>query len=206
MNNKFPFIFTIVLFCMSTSLATAADLSGKVSPQGLRRADNILVYLTKTPEFSKPPQNEFVMDQNDLTFLPHVLVIPRDGIVSFPNSDKVAHNVFSLSRTKKFNFGSYKPGQSHKVTFDKPGIVELRCDVHAEMIAYILVMKSPYYALTDKKGYFKIDITDLDTGKYYLKTWHEKLKNSRIALDLTQADSKAMTIKLKRGAPGVLYK
>ena len=63
---------------MSTSLATAADLSGKVSPQGLRRADNILVYLTKTPEFSRPPQNEFVMDQNDLTFLPHVHAIGND--------------------------------------------------------------------------------------------------------------------------------
>lgn len=146
------------------------------------------------------------MDQVNLTFLPHVLVIPKGATVSFPNNDKVDHNVFSLSRTKKFNFGSYKPGQSHDVVFDKPGIVELRCDLHAEMIAYILVMKSPYYDITDNKGKFTIDVSSLEPGKYYLKTWHEKLRSKRTVVELAKDGFPRVSIKLKRGAPGVLYK
>jgi plastocyanin len=205
-NKKILLILIGFSLVAGSASALASDLAGKVSAQGLRKSENILVYLTKTPGFSGPPQNTFAVDQNNLTFLPHVLVIPKGATVSFPNSDKVDHNVFSLSRTKKFNFGSYKPGQSHDVVFDKPGIVGLRCDVHAEMIAYILVMKSPYYALTDKKGNFKIDTTGLSPGKYTLKTWHEKLKNSRMTIDLTESIKTPLTIKLKRGTPGVLYK
>lgn len=192
---------------MTTTHAFASDLlSGNVKAQGLRKQDNILVYLTKTPDQTTPPQEVFVLDQNNLTFLPHILVIPKGSTVSFPNNDKVDHNVFSLSRTKKFNFGSYKPGVSHNVTFDKPGIVELRCDLHSEMISYILVMKNSYFALTDKKGNFTLDVTGLAPGKYFLKTWHEKLKNSKMAIDLAVAAGKKLTINLKRGAPGVLYK
>jgi cytochrome c biogenesis protein CcdA len=61
-----------------------------------------------------------------------------------------------MSRTKKFNLGSYKPGEIKTVLFEKPGIVELRCDVHAEMSAFIMVMKNPYWAVTDAKGRFEI--------------------------------------------------
>ena len=192
---------------MTTTHVVASDLlSGIVKAQGLRKPDNILVYLTKTPDQITPPQEAFVLDQNNLTFLPHTLVIPMGSTVAFPNNDKVDHNVFSLSRTKKFNFGSYKPGVSHNVIFDKPGIVELRCDLHSEMISYILVMKNSYFALTDKKGNFSIDVKGLAQGKYTLKTWHEKLTNSKLALELPAAVSQKAIINLKRGAPGVLYK
>jgi plastocyanin len=160
----------------------------------------------KVSDLATPPEEPFILDQNNLTFLPHILVIPKGSTVSFPNNDKVDHNVFSLSRTRKFNFGSYKPGESQNVTFDKAGIVELRCDLHSEMISYILVMKSNYFALTDKKGDFTMDVSGLASGKYFLKTWHEKLKNSKMAIELPDVSAKKLTIQLKRGAPGVLYK
>lgn len=192
---------------MTTTRVFASDLlSGIVKAQGLRKSDNILVYLTKTPDQITPPQEAFVLDQDNLTFLPHILVIPLGSTVAFPNNDKVDHNIFSLSRTKKFNFGSYKPGESQNVIFDKPGIVELRCDLHSEMISYILVIKNSYFALTDKKGNFTLDVTGLAKGKYTLKTWHEKLKNSKMAIDLAATAGKKLTINLKRGASGVLYK
>ena len=207
MNSKRILIFGLIFLMMTTTHVVASDLlSGIVKAQGLRKPDNILVYLTKTPDQITPPQEAFVLDQNNLTFLPHTLVIPMGSTVAFPNNDKVDHNVFSLSRTKKFNFGSYKPGVSHNVIFDKPGIVELRCDLHSEMISYILVMKNSYFSLTDKKGNFSIDVTGLAQGKYTLKTWHEKLTNSKLELDLPAAVDKKLTIDLKRGAPGVLYK
>jgi len=195
-----------MFFMVTTAHAAASDVSGNVTAQGLRKPDNILVYLTKTPDLSSGIQKEFVLDQNNLSFLPHVLAIPVGSTVSFPNNDKVDHNVFSLSRTKNFNFGSYKPGVSHSVVFDTPGIVELRCDLHSEMIGYILVMKNLYYALTDDQGNFTIDVTGLAPGRYMLKTWHEKLKNSTLTLELPAAAGQKQTINLKRGAPGVLYK
>jgi hypothetical protein len=123
-----------------------------------------------------------------------------------------------MSRTKKFNLGSYQAGESKTIVFDKPGIVELRCDVHAEMAAYILVMKNPYFAVTDAKGHFQIPdtgylkqvglvgINDLPAGKYFLKTWHEKLKTQKKSIDVSGNGELQIQIDLKRGVPSVLYK
>lgn len=204
--KKNLFLLSLLLLIISVPPAAAGEITGKVTAQGLREPKDILIYLDKTPGSDKVPQQDYVMDQNNLTFLPHVLVIPQGATVAFPNNDKVDHNVFSLSRTKKFNFGSYKPGESHSVVFDKPGIVELRCDIHAEMKAYILVMKSSYYGLTDKDGRFKIDVSDLPAGQYRLKTWHEKMKSEASMVDLEGSSSKEINLKLHRGTPGVLYK
>ena len=123
--------------------ALAGTISGTVKVNGLRSPENILVYLDKAPQPAADLSNaRFTMDQQNLTFIPHVLAVPVGSTISFPNNDKVAHNVFSLSRTKAFNLGSYEPGKSQSIVFDKPGIVELRCDVHAEMLAYIMVMNN----------------------------------------------------------------
>ena len=104
------------------------------------------------------------------------------------------------------------------VLFDKPGIVELRCDVHAEMAAFILVMKNPYWAMTDHEGHFEIpdsdalehsgipEIKDLLPGKYFLKTWHEKLKSVRIPVTVEKDGEVSVQLDLTRGTPGVLYK
>jgi plastocyanin len=201
------------------SLAGAGSINGKVTVKGLRSPANILVYLTKAPAAEIDVSGvQFEMDQRDLTFSPHVLPIPVGATVQFPNHDKVDHNVFSLSRTQEFNLGSYKPGEVKTVRFDKPGIVEVRCDVHAEMLAYIMVMKNPYFAVTDAKGRFEIPssrlfgktggskITDLPPGKYFIKTWHEKLKTQRQKVAVSDEGPVTVQINLKRGTPSVLYK
>jgi plastocyanin len=219
LSTKRILIFTLIFLMMITLPAWAQDgtdtgksgafLSGSIKAQGLRKLDDILVYLTGPGVQAKqtlPPEDAFILDQNNLTFLPHILVIPKGSTVAFPNNDKVDHNVFSLSRTKNFNFGSYKPGESQNVAFDKPGIVELRCDLHSEMISYILVMKNSYFAKTDKKGNFTLDISGLAPGEYKLKTWHEKLKNSKLKIKLPETAATPLALKLKRGAPGVLFK
>ena len=200
-------------------LALAGKIKGTVKVKGLRSPANVLVYLTKAPSGSMDPsKTNFVMDQRNLEFIPHVMPILVGASVQFPNNDEVDHNIFSMSRTKKFNLGSYKPGDSKAVLFDKPGIVEVRCDVHAEMAAYILVMKNPYFAVTDKKGNFQIpdanylqqaglkDQADLATGKYFIKTWHEKLKTQKEAITISEDGDVTVQLNLKRGVPGVLYK
>jgi plastocyanin len=197
----------------------AGDIKGTVTAKGLRTPENILVYLTQAPpgaaDLSKV---KFIMDQRNLEFVPHVLPVLIGATVDFPNNDKVDHNVFSMSRTKKFNLGSYPAGESKSVVFDKPGIVELRCDVHAEMAAYILVMKNPYFAVTDKQGHFIIPasnhlkqigltgVKDLAPGNYFIKTWHEKLKTLRKAVVVPENGDVTIQLDLARGTPGVLYK
>lgn len=197
----------------------AGSIEGRVTVRGLRSPENILVYLARAqrPELDLSGAR-FVMDQRNLTFVPHILPILAGSVVHFPNNDKVDHNVFSLSKAKKFNLGSYKPGETRSVVFDKPGIVELRCDVHAEMLAYILVLKNPYWALTDRDGTFSIPdapfwqklgvsgVVDLPPGDYRLKTWHEKLRSVSRRVTVPAEGKISLELKLSRGAPGVLYK
>ena len=199
--------------------AGAGSITGTVKVRGLRSPANILVYLNKAPAVAVDLSGaQFVMDQRNLTFLPHILPVPVGATVSFPNNDKVDHNVFSLSRTKKFSLGSYKPGETKTVQFDKPGFVELRCDVHAEMLAYIMIMKNPYFAVTDARGRFEIPdlnvleqagiqgITNIPPGKHFIKTWHEKLKTKKQAVTLPDDGKVAVRLDLRRGTPSVLYK
>lgn len=220
--KKYVNITALILFFLALRLpgyAFAGDITGTIKVKGLRSPADVLVYVTKaTPVSVDLSAAKFVMDQRDLTFVPHILPILVGSSVQFPNNDKVAHNVFSLSRAKTFNLGSYKPGEGKTVLFDSPGIVELRCDVHAEMAAYILVMKNPYWAITDAKGQFRIPdteylerhsmkgIKDLPPGKYFLKTWHEKLKSEKIAVDVLENGEVSIQLDLTRGVPSVLYK
>ena len=213
------FLFAVMAFWAYPETALAGKIRGKVKVKGLRTPADIVVYLTKAPEVNVDlSKAKFVMDQQNLAFIPSVLPVPVGSTVLFPNNDKVDHNVFSMSRTKKFNLGSYKPGESQTVVFDKPGIVELRCDVHAEMTAYILVMKNPYFAVTDKNGNFEIPdsdylqqvglegIADLSPGKYTVKTRHEKLKTHKKFIVVPDSGDVAVQLDLKRGVPSVLYK
>jgi plastocyanin len=209
----------LLMFWGFTGHASAGKIEGTIKVKGLQSPADILVYLTNAPTVSPDlSAAKVVMDQRDLTFLPHVLPILVGTTVQFPNHDKVDHSVFSLSRTKQFSFGSYKPGEVKTELFDNPGIVELRCDIHAEMAAYILVMKNPYWALTDHEGHFEIPdsdamkhlgipkINDLPPGEYFLKTWHEKLKSERIAVTVGKDGKVSVQLDLSRGTPGVLYK
>jgi plastocyanin len=213
------FLLVVLMLAVFQGLAAAGKISGTVNTQGLRTPANVLVYLAEAPPASGDLSRvKFVMDQRNLEFIPHVLPVLVGAAVEFPNNDQVEHNVFSLSRTKQLNLGSYKAGDSKTVVFDKPGMVELRCDVHAEMAAYILVMKNPYFALTDEKGRFEIPDSsylnqigltgteNLPPGEYFLKTWHEKLKTQSEAVVVPENGDVTLQLDLSRGVPGVLYK
>jgi len=217
--NVLAMLLALAALIMLPQKAWSGEIKGSIKAQGLRSPENIVVYLTKAPAADLDlSRASFVMDQRNLEFRPHLLPVLVGSTVQFPNNDEVDHNIFSMSRTKKFNLGSYKPGDSKAVLFDKPGIVELRCDVHAEMAAYILVMENPYFAVTDKKGEFQIPdssyfqqadlagVTDLLPGEYFIKTWHEKLKTQKKAVTISDDGNEPVQLNLKRGVPSVLYK
>jgi plastocyanin len=111
------------------------------------------------------------MQQINQEFVPRVLPILVGTTVDFPNMDPVFHNVFSYSKTKKFDLGRYAKGHSKSVTFDKPGIVKVFCEIHSSMLAHIIVLEQPYFTVTEPEGSFRI--FDVPPGEYELHIWQE---------------------------------
>jgi plastocyanin len=112
--------------------------------------------------------------QQGAMFSPHVLPIMMGSTVQWPNHDEIFHNVFSISETKQFDLGLYKGDPAEKkVTFDKPGRVDVFCSIHERMHCIVLILENPYFTVTDDKGNYRI--ADVPEGRYKLKTWHERL-------------------------------
>jgi len=119
------------------------------------------------------PRQLAAMNQRGLRFIPHVLAVQVGTTVVFPNADVVWHNVFSISEAKRFNLGMFGRGTIRRMTFDKPGVVELLCNVHLEMDAFIVVVKNPYFAQTSSDGSYQI--AGVPAGRHRLRCWHERL-------------------------------
>ncbi len=132
-----------------------------------------VVYLETAPRGAFEPDEggRAVMDQRNETFVPHMLAITTGTTVEFPNSDKFYHNVFSLSKAKKFDLGRYAAGRAKAVRFEQPGIVRVFCDIHSHMNAFILVFSHPFFALTDGDGRYRIE--NIPPGTYNLVAWNE---------------------------------
>ncbi len=112
--------------------------------------------------------------QEGAVFSPHVLPVMVGTTVEWPNNDRIYHNVFSMSDAKQFDLGLYKGNPPDKrVTFNKPGRVDVFCSIHTAMNCTVLVLENPYFATTDKNGNYII--RDVPPGKYKLKAWHERL-------------------------------
>jgi plastocyanin len=151
---------------------TVADL-GMPAPRDVPDRLKSVVYLESAPRgaFEQTEGGHAVMDQHNETFAPHVLAITTGTTVDFPNSDRIYHNVFSLSKTKSFDLGRYAAGHARSVTFDRPGIVRVFCDIHSHMNAFILVFSHPFFALTDNEGRYRID--NVPPGTYNVIAWNE---------------------------------
>lgn len=135
-----------------------------------------VIYLTgdNLPEI-KPPDTIPVMAQKDKMFVPSVLAVGVGYTVSFPNLDPFFHNVFSYSKIKQFDLGRYPKGETETVTFDKPGIVKVFCEIHYSMRAYVHVLETPYFATSDEQGNFLIK--NVEPGDYTINVWQENLQN-----------------------------
>lgn len=110
--------------------------------------------------------------QQNKTFMPHVVAIPVGGTVAFPNLDPIFHNVFSNFSGQPFDLPLYAPHATRSVTFVKPGIVQVFCNIHATMSAIIAVVPTPWYALTPAAGRFAI--AAVPPGEYDLHIYHER--------------------------------
>lgn len=165
----------------------AGDIKGKVSVQGLKSAENIAVYVDAIPDKKfDAPTTKPVMDQAKMTFAPHVMVVQAGTTVEFLNSDPVGHNVYwpSISGNKKLahNLGTWPKGEKKAFQFNDVGVASLLCNVHPEMNGYVVVVPTPYFAVTDKSGNY--EIKNVPPGKYTLKTWSEDGKVTTQAVEV----------------------
>jgi len=178
--------FTLVLGVASR----ANDIKGKVTVQGIKSAENIAVYVDVIPDKKfDAPKDHVVIDQRKMAFIPHVAVVQQGTTVDFLNSDPVGHNVYwpSISGNKalKGNLGTWPKGEKKPFTFKDLGVASLLCNVHPEMSGYVVVVPTPYFAVTDKDGNF--EIKNVPAGKYTMKTWSEDGKPTTQAVDLSGA-------------------
>lgn len=164
----------LTLIALAASSDATSAIRGRLHDSLLMRLPAV-VYIERIEGKTFPPPTAHpVIDQKNLVFTPRVLPVLKGTTVDFKNSDSVKHNVFSSRKSPTvFNLGTYSAGTVMSVTFDKPGVVTLLCNVHSEMSAYVLVLETPYFAVTDREGNFAI--AGVPPGTYRINFWHEIL-------------------------------
>ncbi len=197
MKKLIVFIATMIFLASSSSLLVAGTIKGKIKAIGSRHSGDAVVYIKKVSGNFQPPEKHAEMDQKNLIFIPHVVPVLAGTAVDFLNSDTILHNVFTFNKcADRFNLGTYPQGVKKSHTFKKPCIAAVLCNVHPEMEAFVVVLENPYFAVSDKKGNYKIE--NLPAGKYELKTWHEKLKSQSKDVTVPENGEVEVNFKLKR--------
>jgi plastocyanin len=158
---------------VSVTRPSSAHQRGAAANRG--DASQVVVWLTPVdaavpavPATAKPAE----LVQRDKSFEPHVVVVQVGSLIQFPNKDPFFHNIFSMYDGKRFDLGLYEAGTSRSVRFDRPGISYLFCNIHAEMSAVVIVVETPYFALSDRAGH--VAIAGVPDGRYQMHVWYER--------------------------------
>lgn len=151
-------------------------------PRGL--VTDAVLYVEQLPSGANAshPTDKPQLAQRGQAFEPRVVVVPAGGEVAFPNFDSIYHNVFSVSPTKRFDLGKYPRGNSRSVTFQKPGIVNVFCDIHSDMSAFIVVVPKPAWARPAADGHYSIE--GLPAGRYTLHWWHPDFTGGSVTVEV----------------------
>lgn len=177
-------VLLLLLWSGAASCAGAATVEARilytVSKQPPAGASGVVFWLSPL----SPPQmaqaqaallrlpRHFELVQSHKTFIPHLLVVPQGSWVAFPNRDPFFHNVFSLFEGKRFDLGLYETGATRSVKFNRPGISFIFCNIHPQMSAVVMVLSTPYYGVTNRAGWVRIE--GVPAGRYRLQLWSER--------------------------------
>jgi plastocyanin len=182
--------------------AAAASLDVRVTDTAGRPLENAVVSLKS--EMNAPPgegaalPEHAYIDQKNETFIPLVTILPPGGSITFRNSDKTMHQVYSFSPIKRFEYEIDVGHSSPPVEFDKPGIAAIGCNIHDHMITYVVVTSSPYTKLSDESGHVRF--AKLPEGHYTAEVWHPDMAPHRKpptrALDVAGDEALALAVKI----------
>ena len=190
-----------LLVATLSGAATAAPVAITVEGANGRPLQGAVV-MVDSPKHAAGPIRfpwPYVVEQKDIAFQPHVLIVPVGAAVTFPNRDRVRHHVYSFSPAKKFELKLYGREEARSVTFDKPGIVALGCNIHDAMNGYVVVVDTPYAAQTDAAG--RAMLADVPAGGATLRVWHPTVRapgNQLVTPVAVPAGGLAKTIALGR--------
>ncbi len=196
-----------LLLCLLISApVSAATVSGKVVllQDGQPRADasNAVVWVEGV---ARGGERKAEMRSASKKFEPHVIVVPRNTTVEFPNADPIYHNVFSVSAGNRFDLGLYRSGASKSKKFEEPGIVRVYCNIHPQMVGFVLVVDSGAWAITAPDGSFRID--NVPAGTHTLRVWHEDGSETSQPITVKGAGDAPVTLSIEvSGAPGAPHK
>ena len=168
----------------------ARDSSGKPV------ADTAVFAIPSSGGMDARPRKSVEIQQIDREFVPYLTVIQTGTTATFPNRDPILHHVYSFSPAKSFEIKLYTGRSPSSVTFDKPGVVTLGCNIHDWMIGYVLIVSTPYFAKTDASG--AAHLRDLPVGSYDVQAWHPRLRQPlapvNVSLDAAADRSLSFTV------------
>jgi plastocyanin len=166
-----------LLLLVSAAATVRADGTVRVvtrDPAGTPVADAVAyVVALDSPPQVHPPDAPVEIVQKDQEFIPYVTPIVVGTRVAFPNKDNVQHHVYSVSAAKRFEIPLYIGEPAATIVFDREGPVTLGCNIHDWMVAYVLVLSTPYFAKTGADG--TAGISGLPPGRYRLEVWHPRM-------------------------------
>ena len=167
-----------LLFLVICAPSRAATISGTVAlvsgGKPLPDASNVAVWLDGVPHggSARAGAKTTRMQQSSKQFQPKLLIVEKSATVDFPNLDPIYHNVFSVSGGNRFDLGLYRSGSSKSKTFEEAGLVRVYCNIHPQMVGFVMVVDSDFAAVTGKDGAFRFD--NVPPGNYVLKAWNEQ--------------------------------
>jgi plastocyanin len=154
--------------------ARAATLEVQVSGADGKPIAEAVAYLeSPTAQAAARALKGLEIEQKDRQFTQRVSVVPLGSEVEFPNRDKVRHHVYSVSPAKTFDLKLYIGKPANPVLFDRAGVAVLGCNIHDEMVAFVVVVPTPYYGQSGANGSVKLD--NVPAGSYQLLVWHPDL-------------------------------
>jgi len=181
----------VLLALFVAASAAGGTVSGKVIlvKDGKEQSDasNVVVWVegTRKPGTSSTGQPASVsgeMKSSSKRFQPRVVAVPKNTTVEFPNADPIYHNVFSVSGANRFDLGLYRSGASKPKTFEAAGLVRVYCNIHPQMVGFVMVVDSDYVVVTPPSGDFTLP--NVPAGTHTLKVWHEEAA-SELSIPLT---------------------
>jgi plastocyanin len=184
----------LILSCMLNPYARAAEIEVQVNDIAGTSVENAVVYLEPKIKAAPPLKIQASIVQKNKTFIPLVTIIQTGSSIIFPNKDSVRHHVYSFSPAKTFELKLYSGVPSIPVVFDKTGTVILGCNIHDQMLAFVYIVDTPYFAKTDANG--KVKISGVPDGDYLLKVWHYALRKENVTVDKPVSTKDTDTIKM----------
>jgi plastocyanin len=162
--------------------ASAATVDVQVLGQDGKPLPEAVVFLeSREAKAAVKPLAGLEIAQADKQFVQRVSVVPVGSAVQFPNRDTVRHHVYSFSPAKTFDLKLYIGTPANPVVFDRSGIAVLGCNIHDKMVAWVVVVETPYFGRTAASGKLRLD--NVPPGQYQLRTWHADLPPGAAALE-----------------------